>query len=211
MKTSWMRFVHAIGSSPGEDGASGRGRVYAIEGTFAHDKHFKGRIRMRRVCMMVAVAVLAFSVAVPGAFAGDDMAAKLNAVLSRAAAEKFWQVSADDVLAMINAKKNDFVVVDVRPAKSLYEAGHIPGSFFIATQDVLKPENLRKLPKDKKIILVCITGQTQNLPVVALRALGYNAMTLKFGMAAWDRNSLGVRLMKEALQGAETKRYPLEK
>ena len=166
---------------------------------------------MKRIFMTFAVAVLAFSMAVPGAFAADDMAAKLNAVLSRAAAEKFWQVSADEVLSMINAKKNDFVVVDVRPAIALYEAGHIPGALFIATQDVLKPENLKKLPKDKKIILVCVTGQTQNLPVVALRALGYNAMTMKFGMAAWDKHSLGVRLMKEALQGAETKHYPLEK
>jgi rhodanese-related sulfurtransferase len=166
---------------------------------------------MKRVCLMVAVAVLAFSLAVPGAFAADDMAAKLNAVLSKSAAEKFWQVSADEVLAMINAKKNDFVIVDVRPAIALYKAGHIPGSIFIATQDVLKPENLKKLPKDKKIILVCVTGQTQNLPVIALRALGYNAMTMKFGMAAWDKNSLGVKFMKEALHEAETKNYPLQK
>jgi rhodanese-related sulfurtransferase len=166
---------------------------------------------MRRACLMVAVAVLAFSLAVPGAFAADDMAAKLNAVLSKAAAEKFWQVSADDVSAMINAKKNDFIVVDVRPALAMYKAGHIPGSIFIPTQDVLKPANLKKLPKDKKIILVCVTGQTQNLPVVALRALGYNAMTMKFGMAAWDRNSLGVKFMKEALRGAETKNFPLQK
>jgi len=144
-------------------------------------------------------------------YAADDMAAKLNAVLSRAAAEKFWQVSPNEVKAMIDAKKNDFVVVDVRPDPSLYAAGHIPGAIFIATQDVLKPENLKKLPKDKKIILVCVSGQTQNLPVVALRALGYNAMTMTYGMAAWDKNSLGFKLMKKAISGAEKKNYPLQK
>lgn len=112
---------------------------------------------------------------------------------------------------MVDAKKTDFVLVDVRPDAALYKAGHIPGALFIATQDVLKPESLRKLPKDKKIILVCVTGQTQNLPVVALRALGYNAMTMKFGMAAWDKNSLGVKFMKEAISGAEKKNYPLQK
>jgi rhodanese-related sulfurtransferase len=120
-------------------------------------------------------------------------------------------VSADDVKAMIDAKKTDFVVVDVRPDISLFKAGHIPGAIFIPTQDLLKPESLKKLPKDKKIILVCITGAIQNLPVVPLRALGYNAMTMKFGMAAWDKNSMGFKGMQEALKGAETKNYPLQK
>jgi rhodanese-related sulfurtransferase len=166
---------------------------------------------MKKLQTMFIVTVLSLVLAVPGSFAADDMAAKLNAVLAKSAAEKFWQVSADEVLAMINSKKNDFLVVDVRPAPAMYAAGHISGSIFIPTQDILKPESLKKLPKDKKIILVCVTGQTQNLPVVALRALGYNALTMKFGMAAWDKNSLGVGFMKEALKGAETKNYPLQK
>jgi len=166
---------------------------------------------MKKLPLIIFAIILSASLAVSASYAADDMAAKLNAVLSKAAAEKFWQVSADDVKAMIDAKKTDFVVVDVRPDISLYKAGHIPGAIFIATQDVLKPESLKKLPKDKKIILVCVSGQTQNLPVVALRALGYNALTMKFGMAAWDKNSLGVKFMKEALSGAEKKNYPIEK
>lgn len=166
---------------------------------------------MKRLAVILFAVVLSVSLAVSASFAADDMVAKMNNVLSKGLAEKFWQVSADDVKAMIDAKKTDFVVVDVRPDISLYKAGHIPGAIFIPTQDVLKPESLKKLPKDKKIILVCVSGQTQNLPVVILRALGYNAMTMKFGMAAWDKNSLGVKLMKEALSGAETKNYPLQK
>ena len=162
---------------------------------------------MKKMNKILLVVIVSLSLMVPAAFAADDMAAKLNDILSKAAAEKFWQVSADDVKAMIDAKKTDFLVVDVRPAPNMYAAGHIPGSIFIPTQDVLKPENLKKLPKDKKIILVCVTGQTQNLPVVALKALGYNAMTMKFGMAAWEKRSLGVKFMKEALSGAETKNY----
>ena len=166
---------------------------------------------MKKLYKVFMVMIVALALAVPSVYAADDMAAKLNVVLSKAAAEKFWQVSADDVKAMIDAKKTDFMVVDGRPAPNMYKAGHIPGSIFIATQDVLKPENLKKLKKDKKIILVCVTGQTQNLPVVALRALGYNAMTMKFGMAAWDKNSIGVKFMKEGLSGAEKKNYPIQK
>jgi len=165
---------------------------------------------VKRLPVIICAVIFSVSMAV-SVYAADDMAAKLNAVLSNAAAEKFWQVSADDVKAMIAAKKTDFLVVDVRPDHSLFKAGHIPGPIFIATQDVLKPESLKKLPKDKKIILVCVSGQTQTLPVVALRALGYNAMTMRFGMAAWDKNSLGVKFVKETRSVAETKNYPLQK
>ena len=166
---------------------------------------------MKRSGVIIFTVVFSLMLVASSAFAADDMAAKLNSVLSKAASEKFWQVSPDDVKAMIDSKKTDFVVVDVRPAPVLYDRGHIPGAIYIPTQDVLKPESLKKLPKNKKIILVCVTGQTQNLPVVALRALGYDALTMQFGMAAWDKNSLGVKSMKEALHGAETKNYPVVK
>jgi len=166
---------------------------------------------MKRLHVILFAVVLSIALAVPAVYASDDMAKKLNEVLSKAGAEKFWQVKADDVLAMINEKKTDFLVVDVRPNPDMYKAGHIPGAIYIHVQDILKPENLKKLPKDKKVILVCVTGQTQNLPVIALRALGYDARLMAFGMAAWDKNSIGVKFMKDALQGAETKNYPVKK
>jgi len=37
------------------------------------------------------------------------------------------------------------------------------------------------------LILACVTGQTQNLPVLALRTLGLEAYTLQFGHASWIR------------------------
>lgn len=165
---------------------------------------------MKRLSMFVSVLLFSVALAAP-VFAADDMTAKLNEVMSKAAAEKFWQVTADDVKAMIDAKKTDFLVVDTRPDPNMYKGGHIPGSIYIPVQDILKAENLKKLPKDKKVILVCVSGQTQNLAVVPLRAMGYNALTMKFGMAAWDKNSIGVKFMNEALKGAETKNYPLAK
>ncbi|MEW6109365.1 MAG: rhodanese-like domain-containing protein [Nitrospirota bacterium] len=166
---------------------------------------------MKKLSSILFVFIISLSLMVPAAYSSDDMAAKLNAVLSKAAAEKFWQVTADEVKAMIDAKKTDFLVVDVRPNPAMYKGGHIPGAIFIAVQDILKPENLKKLPKDKKIILACVTGQTQNLPVVALKALGYNAYTMAFGMAAWDKTSIGVSKMEEAITGAKTKNYPIQK
>jgi rhodanese-related sulfurtransferase len=165
---------------------------------------------MKKILVMLWVAVLAAAIAVPAASA-DDTANKLNAVLSQGPQARFWQVTADDVLAMINAKKGDFVIVDVRPNPAEFGGGHIPGAIQVPVQDIFKPENLRKLPKNKKIILACVTGQTQNLPVVGLRALGYDAYTMAFGYAAWIKGYHGGQKMQDAMQGAASKNYPLAK
>jgi rhodanese-related sulfurtransferase len=166
---------------------------------------------MKRLLVMLWVVVLAVTMVAPLASAADDVAAKLNAVLSKGAEAKFWQVSADEVLTMINEKKTDFVVVDVRPNPAEFGEGHIPGAIQIAVQDIFKPENLKKLPKNKKVILACVTGQTQNLPVVGLRALGYDAYTMSFGYAAWTKSYRGGVKMQEAIQNAAAKNYPTAK
>lgn len=166
---------------------------------------------MKRSHRTVFAVILSVFLAVGAAHAADDMAKKLSDVLSKAPAERFWQIPADDVVAMINAKKTDFLVVDVRPNPAEYGQGHVPGSIQIAVQDILKPESLKKLPKDKKLILVCVTGQTQNLPIIALRALGYNAYTMSFGYASWIKGYHGAQKMQEAIQGAAAKNYPLQK
>jgi rhodanese-related sulfurtransferase len=163
---------------------------------------------MKKVLIMLWVVVITLSVAAPGAFAADDMAAKLNAVMMKGTETKFWQVSAEEVQAMIRAKKTDFLVVDVRPNPTEYGEGHIPGSIQITVQDIFKPESLKKLPKNKKVILACVTGQTQNLPVVGLRALGYDAYTMAFGYSAWTKGYRGGSIMLGAIQGAN---YPVVK
>jgi len=166
---------------------------------------------MKKVLVVLWVMVLAVSVTIPAASAADDMAAKLNAVLSKGTETKFWQITADEVMAMINEKKSDFVIVDVRPNPAEYGEGHIPGSIQITVQDIFKPENLKKLPKNKKVILACVTGQTQNLPIVGLRALGYDAYTMAFGYSAWIKGYRGGQMMQGAIQGAASKNYPIVK
>ena len=98
--------------------------------------------------------VLAIALAVPAIFAADDMAKKLNEVLMQGPSQKHWQIKAEEVAAMLKEKKGDFLIVDTRPNPQEYKEGHIPGSIYIAYNEILKPENLKKLPKDKKVILV---------------------------------------------------------
>ena len=163
---------------------------------------------MKKFYVILFALVLSVILAAPAVYAADDMAAKLNAALMKAPSEGHWQIKTADVAKMITEKKTDFLVVDVRPTPPGQMGGKIPGSIYIPYNEILKPENLKKLPKDKKVILVCVTGQTQNLPILALRALGYKAYTMTFGMSSWIKGYMGAKFMQDAISGAN---YPVEK
>ncbi len=155
------------------------------------------------MCVLMFVVPLA-------AFAEDDIAKKMADILMKAPEEDGWQVTVDEVNMWLKTKKMDFVILDARPDADEYTAGHIPGAIHMPYYEILKPENLKNLPKDKKIILVCATGQLQNLPVVPLRVLGYDAYTLLFGYTAWIKDYPAGEAIKSIINKAAAKNYPLE-
>jgi rhodanese-related sulfurtransferase len=161
---------------------------------------------MKKLWFTLALAA-ALVLPVSPAGATDDLAKKMSDLLVTAPAAGHWQVKAADVSKMIAEKKTDFLVVDVRPEKPGQAPGKIAGSIYIPYNQVLTAESLAKLPKDKKLILICVTGQTQNLPVLALRALGYDAWTMSFGMTSWIKGYLGAKIVQDAIAGAD---YPVE-
>ncbi len=66
-----------------------------------------------------------------------------------------------------------------------FEDGHIEGSVMVALADVLTYVEAN-LSVDDKILVVCWSGQNSGHAVVALNLLGYDAWSLKFGLAAWN-------------------------
>jgi len=76
---------------------------------------------------------------------------------------------------------DNFYILDIRKEKDFKE-GHLPGAHNIFWLELLDDKNLEKLPKDKKILLVCYVGHTTSQMMVALKLLGYDVMALKFGM-----------------------------
>jgi rhodanese-related sulfurtransferase len=166
---------------------------------------------MRKGCARFLIVVVVLALAMPvQAFISQETAAKLSDVLIMAPASNNWQVRADDVYGWMKAMKTDFVIVDVRPDPPGQKGGKIPGAMYIPFNEILKAENLKKLPKDKKVILACVTGQTQNLPMLVLRALGYDAYTLAFGHAAWIKGYMGGKFMQNAIQNAREKNFPVQ-
>ena len=162
---------------------------------------------MKKFSLLFVAVILTAVISVPVGHAGDDLAKKFDEVLSQAKTQNGFQVKAADVYKMIQEHKKDFLIVDVRPIPPGQQGGRIAGSIYIPYYDIMKPENLAKLPKDKKLILACVTGQTENLPIVPLRVLGYEAYTMSFGMSAWIKGYFGGNFMQGAIAGAN---YPVE-
>jgi rhodanese-related sulfurtransferase len=162
---------------------------------------------MKKLFLLFFALSLTAVISVPMLHAEDDLAQKFNEVLSQAQALHDFQIKAAEVYKMITENRQDFLIVDVRPVPPGQQGGKIAGSIFIPYYEIMKPENLQKLPKDKKLILACISGQTDNLPIVPLRVLGYDAYAMSYGMTAWIKGYFGGNFMQNAIAGAN---YPVE-
>lgn len=79
----------------------------------------------------------------------------------------------------------DFFVVDIRLPKD-YCKGHVPGAINIPYSEAADSENLRLLPTDTPIAVVCYTGHTASQVATIYNMLGYEAWTLRFAMLSWD-------------------------
>ena len=83
-------------------------------------------------------------------------------------------------------KGQQFVALDVRtPAESNVFNMALPGSLLIPANEVFKPENLARLPKDKQIVVVCKAGIRASAIGTGLRHIGFeNVYILKGGFNA---------------------------
>lgn len=80
---------------------------------------------------------------------------------------------------------NDPYVLCVRSAAD-YAIGHVPGAVNVPFKDVAKSASLALLPANRQIVVVCYTGHTASQTAMFLNMMGYDAVALKFGMAAWN-------------------------
>lgn len=95
--------------------------------------------------------------------------------------EKVYELMTDGIDA------NDPFLLDIRSAAD-YAKGHIKGAVNIPFVDSFKPENLARYPTDKQIVVYCYTGHTCSMASLYLNALGYNAISQKWGIMGWSKN-----------------------
>ena len=130
---------------------------------------------MKRV-LLVAGALLGF---VAVGFSYDaELAKKMDAMFSQMTPEVLkqrpCQIDSNQLFEMIK-KKEDFVILDVRTPQEQSITGITwKNTLNIPMHEVFKPENLNKLPKDKKIVVICHSGDRAAAVVTGLRAVGFN-------------------------------------
>lgn len=93
---------------------------------------------------------------------------------------KFYKIGEDDLKKFVDAKDKSIYILSVRKAED-YLAGHIEGALNIPFGAGME-KKFNTLPKDKKIVVYCYTGQTAGQVVAGLRMLGYDAVSLNAGM-----------------------------
>jgi rhodanese-related sulfurtransferase len=149
------------------------------------------RHSLRRFLPLLLVVVISLSL-----FAACQTATVSEFDAVRAAADGYltsspkWNISTQDLYMLLNDGDagNDPFIVSVRAA-SQYEKGHIPGAINIGLAALTEPDNLAKLPTDRKIVVYCYTGHTGSQATALLNLMGYDASNLKFGMTAWTKDT----------------------
>jgi rhodanese-related sulfurtransferase len=93
---------------------------------------------------------------------------------------KNYKISEDDLKALVDAKDSSIYILSVRKAED-YLKGHIEGAQNIPFGKGMET-SFASLPKDKKIVVYCYSGQTSGQTTAALRLMGYDAVSLNAGM-----------------------------
>jgi len=91
----------------------------------------------------------------------------------------------DELLARVQAKEPDLVVLDVRE-RDAYEAGHVSGAKHLPRGQLELRVNEELPDPTKRILACCEFGRISTLAAATLRQLGFQrAVALDGGMKAW--------------------------
>ena len=139
---------------------------------------------MRRIILVsvAAVAVL-LSIAMPSV---GQMQAPLQPIAESYFGAGMKSIEAAELHALLDDgnTENDPYVISLRSAKD-YASGHIPGAVNMDVKTMFTRDKLQTIPPDRKVVVVCYTGQTAGQAAAALNMLGYDTYNLLYGMSSW--------------------------
>ncbi len=120
-------------------------------------------------------------------------------------------IAAADLFNVVQAKDAGYQIVDIRSAEH-YALGHIEGAINIPFKTIADDASLAMLDDAKKIVVVCYTGHTASMANMVWNMLGYDALSLKFGMSGWvaDKAIVGLDIPAKVGAGFPTVTTPVE-
>jgi len=77
-------------------------------------------------------------------------------------------------------KNNDYFLIDLRHPED-FKKFHIAGAHNMFWLNILDEENLRRIPKNKPVFLICYVGHTSSQTMTLLKLLDYKVISIKFG------------------------------
>ncbi|HHH38543.1 MAG TPA: hypothetical protein ENK50_03080 [Sedimenticola sp.] len=97
-------------------------------------------------------------------------------------------------------ERADFRLIDVRTPGD-YGKGHIQGAENLPVTELLLPENLKRLPRDRRLLLYSEGSANAAQAAALLRLEGFDGALLVGGYQAWQREILHPPLPAEATAG----------
>ncbi len=98
-----------------------------------------------------------------------------------------FKITAEDTYAKMEAGE-ELQIVDIRQADA-YAEGHVDGAVNIPFGAGM---DFSSLSTDSPTVVYCYSGQTAGQTTAVLRALGYDAVSMHFGMKGWTDAELPV-------------------
>jgi len=102
---------------------------------------------------------------------------------------KNYKISEEDVLSIINNGDEDYFILSVRREDD-FRAAYINGAVNIPFGNGTA-DSFHLIPREKKIVVYCYTGQTSGQVTAALRLLGYDAVSMNAGMGTKGNHPAG--------------------
>jgi len=140
---------------------------------------------------LFAVVFLTIAVTVSGPAWSYDAAmaesyAKLFAPVKGSAAGKALHMMPPNTFVNKTKAKEPLIALDIRtPAEIGVYSVALPGSFVIPLSDLFTGANLARIPTDKTVVVLCMTGVRATVAGTALRHIGFdNVHILKGGFKA---------------------------
>jgi rhodanese-related sulfurtransferase len=108
-------------------------------------------------------------------------------------------IAPEELHRNLNNGDGEYFLLDLREDFEFEGIGHIEGARWLDFNAAVLPENLALLPRDRKIVTICYTGNMAAQLSTVLRLLGYEAIVLNLGMAGWIKNPTTQTYIKDIL------------